>query len=216
MKLNVPLIKQKEGSEDCGLACLSMLLKYYNIQKSVSELKKHIKVYKGIGTYVPQLGKYLIENGFDVEIITMNPYLFTKKFGNKSQEDLITYFKSLSSKNKKENFKKGLGFFEEFIESGGKLTVKIPTVEDIKDEISQGRPMGALITSNFLLFDRPIFNFHFNIITGLDKTHIYVNDPLDDYRGGKHKYPINDFMYAIYASAYGDLDNASIMKIKKK
>ena len=37
-----------------------------------------------------------------------------------------------------------------------------------------------------------------------------------DNRGGKHKYEINDFMYAIYASAYGDIDNASIMKIRKK
>ena len=73
-----------------------------------------------------------------------------------------------------------------------------------------------MITSNFLLFDKPIFNFHFNLITGIDETHIYVNDPLWDYRGGKHKYLINDFMYAIYASAYGDLDNASLMKIRKK
>ena len=79
-----------------------------------------------------------------------------------------------------------------------------------------GRPLGALITSNFLLFDKASFNFHFNLITGIDNEFIYVNDPMWDYRGGKHKYPINDFMYAVYASAHGDLDNASIMKIKKK
>lgn len=103
-------------------------------------MEDEIKVYEGMGTYLPQLGKYLIENGFEIEIITMNPYLF----------------------------------------------------------------------------DKAIFNFHFNIITGIDEKHIYVNDPMWDYRGGEQKYEINDFMYAIYASTYGDLDNASIMKIKKK
>ena len=79
-KLNVPIILQDKESVACGLSCLSMLLNYYGIKKSVSEIKKHIKVYDEIGTYVPQLGKYLIENGFEVEIITMNPHLFTIKF----------------------------------------------------------------------------------------------------------------------------------------
>jgi uncharacterized protein YvpB len=119
-------------------------------------------------------------------------------------------------KTEKDNFKEPLKFFKEFIEIGGKLTIKIPTVEDIKEELFNDRPLGALVTSNFLLFDKAIFNFHFNIITGIDEKYIYANDPMWDYRGGKQKYEINDFIYAIYASAYGDLDNASIMKIKKK
>jgi len=216
MKLNVPIIRQEENSVDCGLACLSMLMKYYNINKSIIEMKKEIKIYKDIGTYAPQLGKYLIKNGFEIEIITMNPYLFTKQFGKKSQEDLIKYFEELHEKTKKENLKEPLRFFKEFIQAGGKLTLKVPTIDDIKEELSNGRPLCALITSNFLLFDKASFNFHFNIITGIDEKYIYVNDPMWDYRGGKQKYEVSDFIYAIYASAYGDLDNASVMKIKKK
>lgn len=216
MKLNVPIIRQEKNSIDCGLACLAMLMKYYDIDKSIDEMKKDIKVYEGMGTYAPQLGKYLIKNGFDIEIITMNPYLFTKKFNNHSPEDLIKYFENLYEKTKKDNFKEPLRFFNEFIKAGGKLTLKVPTIEDIREEISNDRPLGALITSNFLLFDKANFNFHFNIITGIDEKYIYVNDPMWDYRGGKQKYEIDDFIYAVYASAYGDLDNASIMKIKKK
>ena len=213
MKLNVPVVRQEENSIDCGLACLSMLMKYYDIDKNIIEIKNDIKVYEGIGTYAPQLGKYLIENGFEIEIITMNPHLFTKQSGNKSQEDLIKYFEELHEKNKKDSFKEPLKFFKEFVEAGGKLTLKVPTVEDIKEELSNNRPLGALITSNFLLFDKASFNFHFNIITGIDEKYVYVNDPMWDHRGGEQKYEINDFMYAIYASAYGDLDNASIMKM---
>jgi hypothetical protein len=216
MRLDVPLIRQKKDSVDCGLAGLSMLMKYYGIDKSISELKKSIKTYEGIGTYAPQLGKYLIENGFKVEIVTMNPYLFTKKFKNKPKKELIKYFEEFYKKNKKESFKEPSRFFKEFLEAGGKLNLRIPDIDDIKKEISNKRPLGALITSNFLLYDKPSFNFHFNIITGIDNKFIYVNDSLPDKRGGKHKYKINDFMYAIYASAHGDLDNASIIKIKKQ
>ncbi len=79
MKLNVSVIRQKENSVDCGLACLAMLMKYYGINKSIADMKNEIKVYAGMGTYAPQLGKYLIDNNFEVEIVTMNPLLFTKK-----------------------------------------------------------------------------------------------------------------------------------------
>jgi ABC-type bacteriocin/lantibiotic exporter with double-glycine peptidase domain len=99
MKLNVPIIRQKKDSVDCGLACLSMLMKYYGIDRSISDMKNDIKVYEGLGTYAPQIGKYLIKNGFEIEIITMNPYLFTKRFQNKSKEDLIKYFDELHKKN---------------------------------------------------------------------------------------------------------------------
>jgi hypothetical protein len=216
MKLDVPIVLQTENSLDCGLACVSMLLKYYSIEKSIDELKKEIKIFENVGTYVPQIGEYLIQQGFDVEIVTLNPHLFTNKFKEKSQEELLSFLKETLKNTKKESFKDPLNFFIKFIESGGKIKIKIPDIEDIKEEISQGRPLGALITSNFLLFDKPIFNFHFNIINGFDNKSVYVNDPMWDYRGGNQKYPINDFLYGLYASAYGDLDNASLMKVKKR
>ncbi len=214
MKLNVPLIRQKKNSVDCGIASLSMILKYYHINKSIAELKKEIKVYKHTGSYAPQLGRYLLDNGFRVEIVTMSPFLFTRRFRNKSQKYLLKHLEKLRQHNKEPKLKRSLRFFIEFIRKGGKVIVKIPTIEDIREEILNKKPLGAIITSRFLLARVPSFNFHFNVITGIDGKYIYVNDPLWDYRGGKHRYEINDFMYALYASAYGDSDNASLMKIK--
>ncbi|MDO8467406.1 MAG: C39 family peptidase [Nanoarchaeota archaeon] len=215
MKLNVPLIRQDKNSFDCGLACLSMILKYYGEDINISELKKVIKIYTGVGSYVPQLGEYLLKKGFEVEIVTMNPFIFTEKSKEKNQEELISYFQELYDKTDKDKFKVPAKFFKEFIERGGKVKIKIPEVSDIREEITAGRPVGSLLTSNFLLGKSPKFNFHFNIITGIDKEFIYVNDPMEDYRGGKHKYKIEEFMYAIYASAYGDIDNAALLKVKK-
>ena len=105
MMLDIPVIRQEKDSLDCGLACLSMLLGYYNIKKTVLDLKRDIKVYDGVGTYVPQLGRYLLDNGFEVEIVTINPHLFTKKLSVKSHKELIAYFDNFDRKTEKKNFR---------------------------------------------------------------------------------------------------------------
>ncbi len=215
MILDVPVVRQKKDSVDCGLAGLSMILKYYGVDKSIEDLKKEIKTFD-FGTYMPQLGLYLLNNGFDVEIVTLNPLLFTKNFESKSDKEILEYFEFIYEKNKDNKFGRPLKFFLDFLKAGGKIVVKIPSFEDVKNEILEKRPLGVLLTSNFLLYDKAIFNVHFNIITGFDENYVYVNDPMWDFRGGKKKYFINDFFYGVYASAYGDLDNASIMKVKKK
>jgi hypothetical protein len=216
MQLDVPLVKQTSNdSIDCGIAGLSMIFKFYKVEEHISNLKK-LHLYEHVGTYMPQLGEYLQSCGFETEIITANPHLFTFQHGELSQEELLDYLKESFTKINIERFKEPLSYFIKFMEKGGKLTIKVPSKEDIKQEITANRPLCAILTSNVLLFNKASFNFHFNVITGIDDTFVYVNDPLLDYRGGKHKYPVNDFFFALHSSAHGDLDNASIMKIKKK
>lgn len=214
MRINVPVIKQI-GPRDCGLACVAMILKYYGRGKDSATLAKNIKIQNKLWTYMPQLGKYLIDNGFKVDIITMNPYLFNAPFKKKSQADLLEYLKEFHHSTKEKSFKAPSKFFIEFMEAGGRLTVRIPTVEDIKKEIASGRPLLALLTDRFLASYITGFNFHCHVVTGIDDKLIHANDPAQDRFGGKKKYPINDYMYGLYASAHGDLDNASIMKIRK-
>ena len=216
MNLDVPVVIQEENSEDCGIASISMILKYYGMGRSIEELKKEIKVYKGTGTYAPQIGEYLINQGFDVEIVSLNPHLFTNQFKEKSQEEIKEYIEELHENISNEKFKEQLRLFIDYFKAGGKLTVKLPTIKDIEEELELGRPVGAILTSNFLLHDKAGFNFHFNVVTGFDEENVYANDPLPDQRGGKKKYKKEDFMYGIYACAFGDLDNASIIKIRKK
>ncbi len=72
------------------------------------------------------------------------------------------------------------------------------------------------MTSNFLLGTKPDSNSHFNIIIGIDDESIYVNNPLQDSRGGEQQYPINGFFFGLYANSYWDIDNGSLIKIKKK
>lgn len=213
-KLNVPLIKQGKDSVDCGLACLLMVFKYYGHKKSLTTLKKDLKVHK-IGTYSPQLGTYLIKSGFEVELVTQHPALFTVYHRCLNQKDLLTNIKKLLEIETKQN-KTTLKYFVEFMKVGGKIRVKIPGVDDIQNSLKNNSPLIALLTSVFLTEKKPKFNFHFNVITGLSNQYVYINDPLSDKRGGKKKYLVNDFLFGMHASIYADLDNGSLLRIKNK
>jgi len=223
MNINVPLVLQDKASSDCWIACLSMIFEYYGIPKTISQIKDEITVYENIWTYIPQLWTYLIKNWFAVEVVTLNPHLFTKNHSNLSQEKLTAYFDKIAKetpeklrKSDLKNVEKQIKFFHQFLHQGWKITVKIPTIEDVKEEISSKRPLITLMTTNYLLGDNPWFNFHFNVITGIDDEKIYVNDPLPGNKGWKEAHPIYEYMYWVHASSFWDLDNGSFMKITKQ
>ena len=191
-----------------------MILKFYSIDASLETLRREL-IIDETGTYAPQLGSYLIKKGFDVEIITMHHALFTNKLNLSGKEEFIEHFNKLRDEAKSEKNKKTLSHFIEFIDNGGKITSRIPCRGDIQEEIDGKRPLCALMTTNFIYSGKPVFNFHFNVVTGIDDIYVYVNDPLWDDRGGKNKYTLTEFLYGLYARAYGDLDNASLIKIKQ-
>lgn len=229
-KLNVPLVRQAKGSGDCGPACVSMVLKYYNVKNNMNDVGKFIRsINKDINssrypslksgyTYSPQLGLYFLKKGYEVELVTFNPWIFNysdkqKPNLNKRLEEM---YERVKRKKVKEELKVGLRFFIEFLNNGGKLAVKVPDKTDIEDELKNGRPIIALATTNFLYKKqkKQIFNSHFNVITGLDGKYVYVNDPLAGKNGGKNKYLLSEFLFGIYASASGAPDNACLLKIK--
>ena len=214
MKLDVPLVLQEKDSNDCGLAGICMILEYYNLKYSIEDLKTHLTVDE-TGTYAPQIGSFLIEKGFGVEIVTLNPRIFTNNDKELGQSAIIDKFKKMLNESKSQQDKKILDYYIEFLNEGGKLKVKIPDAKDVLEEIKNKRPLGALLTTNFLSNSKPCLNFHFNVITGIDDKFVYVNDPLPDFRGGEKKYLIEDFFFGLHASCYGDIDNGSLIKVKK-
>lgn len=215
MKFNVPSIKQPKDSVDCGIAGIAMIMHHHGKTATFDEIKRQVDT-DDKGTYAPQLGTYLVRNGFDVTIITAHPKMFMIKDAGMEQDKILQRITYLISMTENDQDKKVLNYFKEFLDSGGMMRVKIPDEEDIMAEMAEHRPLGALLTTNFMNGTVPKFNFHFNIITGIDDRYIYANDPMWDERGGEKKYPKKDFFYGLYASAYGDLDNASLIIVKPK
>ncbi|MEK6841509.1 MAG: C39 family peptidase [Nanoarchaeota archaeon] len=213
MKINVPLIRQPKGSKDCGIAGLAMIYAYYKKNKTFEDLKKEITIYD-IGTYAPQLGSHLIKDGFKVKITTYHPGLVCKAFKEVSQKEIYDELLKLKESYKDEKNKMVIQFFLDFINNGGEIEIKIPSKEDLIEELNNKRPIGVLMTTGVLYGNKPLFNFHFVIVTGIEDNKIIVNDPMPDKRGGIKEYKLDEFFYGVYASAYGDLDNASFIKIR--
>ena len=215
--LPIPIVHQVEESNDCGPACLSMLLEYYKVSFDFEEMKKELGVYAW-GTVTPQLGTYLLKRSFEVEIITMHPSLFSLHSSFKNSKQLKEHLRSLKLSMKGEFDPTALDHFIEFIDAGGTVTPRIPLLSDIEEEVSQERPVFVPITHWFLHKTNmsPRFSIHFNIVTGIDGKQVYVNDP--DWGvdfGGRHAIQRDAFLYAMYASAKGGIDDACIMKVKK-
>ena len=214
MKLNIPLKSQKKNSKDCGLVCSLMIDKFFNGKLSFKDIQKEIKIHK-VWTYAPQIGTFMIKHGYSVEMITQQPSLFTNKDKKISQKEILHRIEQTLQKDKKN--KKTLSYFMEFLKIWGKITVKIPNIQDIQESIKKKSPLIALLTTNFIGWTKPGFNFHFNVIDGIDNKYVYLNDPLIVSEWwGKIKCNINDFFFGLYASTYGDLDNGSLLKITKK
>ena len=216
MILDVNMVKQKKDTWDCGPAGISMILDFHGITLSIEEIKEELGITQKEFTYAPQLGSWLITKGFEVEIIMLNPYIFSIAQQRLSQEEIKEYITKLSKDYKNEHQKMILKHFKEFLDNGGTLTPKIPDFEDITSEIKEGRPIGALLTTNVLSREISTFNFHFNVIVGFDEEeNVYVNDPEWNLNSKPYKYKAKDFLYALHASAYGDCDNASLIMIRK-
>ncbi len=214
--LDVPLFTQDKDSMDCVIASVRMILKYYGVDKTVDDIKRDVYVDPKEGVIMPQVGSYFLDNGFDAEIITMNPMIIARKSRDKTQTELMEHFRQIAPTAETAIGKKAIEYFVEFMEKGGIVTIRIPSIKDITDEIMNERPLIAFVTTGFLWNDKPDFNFHANVVVGIGDGFVKVNDPKWDLSGGRHTYPVDEFMYMIHSTAHGGEDAASIMLLKKR
>lgn len=216
MKLDVPLVFQKEGSPDCGPACVAMMLQYYDIDATIDSLKEEIEMYdnKWKGSFMPQLALPFLKRGFSVEIVLMDPRFF--RFGQEYNQEKIK--DQLMKEYKKEEEKELAKLMREFMKRGGVFKVEIPAKKHIEESLAKGNLLCALLTTRILTAETPGFNQHFVVIKGLEDDQVIVNDPIQaqDYHGGEQKHNVDQFLYGIHACAAVGLDTGCFMIVKKK
>lgn len=216
MKLTIPHFKQAKGSPDCGPACVQMILSYYKVNKTLSEIKESLTV-KKTGTSAYQIGLYFLQQGFRATITTQNPYIFSIADREVSQRTMLTRLKKLSSDPVLKKQKEQILHLIAFMRAGGYIKVAVPNHEHIKESIDRKSPLIALCTTQFVTDKRSRFNFHFLVVTGYSAKNIIINDP-DGRNVKKDVQRIidkEDFMYGLHACAAGDADNASLLSISK-
>ncbi|OGC81615.1 MAG: hypothetical protein A2V81_05065 [Candidatus Abawacabacteria bacterium RBG_16_42_10] len=216
--LKIPTIKQHDMSNDCGVACVAMIADYYKLDIAYTEIRKKLGVYAW-GTTTPQLGRFFLTQGFDVEIMGLHPALFQLDSSFSDQDELIDYLKKMRTVLKDGYDAISLDHFISFVKEGGKISVKIPTIQDIEAELEKNRPVLVPLSHWFLhkTNEPPRFSIHFNVVTGMHGAKFITNDPdFGDEFGGKHSLDKNILMYAIYISAKGGIDDACILKVRRK
>lgn len=206
MKKDIKLIFQKKGSVDCGPVSSQMILDYLGIKKELEEIKKGM-VFADAGTYIYDNGLCFLREGLKVELITANPLIFKKEDLQKikSSDDLKKHLSKIQRKNL--NKKNALLLFKKFIGSEGKVSLKIPSVNHIQRALDKDKLVLALIYGGALGTSEG--GFHFVIISGYKKNHLYINNPLRQARQGWFKN--EDFLYALHSSTCADVDNGSLL-----
>lgn len=221
MKLDVPLFRQSKDSVECGLISLKMINSYYRKSSELLNLAKLIKQQGGV--YSPQLALEALSHGYSIEIVTRNPLLVWKEHKNLTQQKIVAKLKEKLKNLTEEKDKVPVRYFIKFLEKGGILNIRIPSKEDIEEEIKQKRPLIVFLTTS-TLYQKNLadttnnkinYTFHTVVVTDIQNGKVFINDPFWGEEGGEKEYPIDEFLYAVYASALGDLDNACFMKIRK-
>ncbi len=121
--------------------------------------------------------------------------LFSPEYRNKSQKEILIYLKKNISSMK--NNRQIILNLIKFMESGGKIKIKLITLENIKNEIKKGNPPIILIERKSLygkgIGEKP----HFVIPVEISKNYVKINDPSWEF-GGVKKYSPEKILYAFY------------------
>ncbi|MBS9775310.1 hypothetical protein KGV52_01195 [Candidatus Gracilibacteria bacterium] len=131
------------------------MLDFYDIKTSIEELKKNpiIQQTRNLSIqflYMQQIGLIARNLDFQVDFETANPFLITKN-------DLDSDFDALERisflrKNLCDEVEKSLQLqiFQELLEHGGNITPKIPSIENIQNNLDQNIPLITFLC--FLIF----------------------------------------------------------------
>ncbi|MFH1064015.1 MAG: C39 family peptidase [Candidatus Woesearchaeota archaeon] len=213
--LDVPELRQPIYSPQCGPTCMAMVMQYHGVDTTRKEIVDNIHMLD-TGIYPQQVGTYMMKRGFDVEFVLCNPHIFTLRDNDRSIESLIKKFERRLSSDKYA-YKDAVSLMKylDFCYAGGIINVKIPDYSDLESEIIGGRPVIANVTTRFHKAKHPRFNHHYVVVTGVDGKNVYVNDPSwHKVRGGKQKYTIDEFLFAIHATTEYCMSSGGILKIK--
>jgi hypothetical protein len=204
--LSVPYAQQEKGSLDCGPACLEMVLKYFGIDRDVTDLIARLEYTEG-GTSAYDNGRLVLEAGLSVVAITRQPLLFSPETERAVHATAID---EIYEERRKalEKYKAGIDKVRVFLQKGGTLIAEIPSIGHIRRAIDEAKPIIALLHARSL--GKNEGGFHFVVVNGYDDASVHLLNPLPGSRQ-EGWFPIEDFLYAVHSSTTADIDNGTLL-----
>jgi len=203
IKLDVPIHKQKSKDMACGFICLQMVLDFYGKKLTYKEIIKLAKLDPWIGCWWSQMASVALDLGFKAELINYNlSNIYDDDIAKLRGKKLIERLKAQRRKIDK-TYHPEIKYDIEMINKGGKLTLRIPTKEDLinwlKKEIPPilsikvGPAYGGVPSKK----RREIFNQHGIVVYGYDGKNFLIHDPHPG-RDAIRKLPENLLLYSWY------------------
>jgi len=184
--MNIPILKG-EGNQSCGITCLRMVLAYYGKDISQKELEKLNEIKNGIN-HLYDLGYVILKNKFSSSIIGYDFMLFNNPDENSPEEFLKNTEFIGQSKEIKESCLK-------YLKEGGKLKVKVPSLQDINNYLDKDIPVILGVRAKIIEGRNPAHILHYVVLEGYDEESYFIVDPV----GKKYKIEKNKLIYAWFS-----------------
>lgn len=204
MKLDIPLIQQREDSFHCQVAALLMTLRHFGDTMDYDELLSELQPYvldtgmhsQGIMIYLRKRGYNTVFRHHDLGVVSLATENLTEK-------DLVIFKKEYEEvpddeKNKYRKTKLALDI--EYMELGGLYSNVLPKLDLIKEYIEKGIPV-TLGVKNKGIRLRPVADEgnHAIVITGYDDNSFFVNDPAPK-SDGQYQLSYDRLLHAWYST----------------
>lgn len=211
--LTIPIYRQGRGTRSCGLWCLKMIYEYYGLVREIDEISAALQMMP-TGVYAQELGYHLRQNGFAARLITRDTTRLPVQYATMDRaalrEDLAARLAHVAPEHQKQRIY--LSGLIRFLDAGGELDVRIPTLDDLARNIAAGHPaicsldVKALYESDGAHADDDPADWfrlgpgaHYVVVSGVEGDHIWLNDPSSRRHGGIRAYPRERFLYAWYS-----------------
>ncbi|MEX1014903.1 MAG: hypothetical protein WDZ80_07145 [Candidatus Paceibacterota bacterium] len=180
-KIKVPIFHQPEKSITCSIASLKMIMDYYEDKIPFKELTESLKEWiNSKEIHIEGVAIYLAKRGYEVNFIHHSPSIVTENLNNITEKDvekLKLELKSIPNEDKFYFRKKKISLGIDYINAGGKLSTKIPTLDLIDNNIKKDIPTIICVNLGIWDLNPKATNNHYVVVVGKEKDKYLINDP---------------------------------------
>lgn len=203
MKLDVPLIQQREGSVHCQVASLLMVMAYFGDHIEYDALLAELEPYMfGTGMHNQGTAIFMQKRGYQTFFAHHDLGVVSPEIENITEKDAEKIEKVLDSTpddEKNAYRKEKLTLDLEYIKAGGKYSTTLPKLEDVDMYLEKQIPVILGAVRNKGLHLNPVAKSanHAIVIVGKEGDYYFVNDPAPS-SSGEYKIHKDRLLHAWY------------------